>query len=141
MKAASAAASAPTPNHSNTKPDVKISATTSIAPRINHKTQYHSLICLRVFESLVPLCGRGLAFCQVLQHEPDIRRSLSQPAHEVRIPVFPVRDIDSHVESVAGQLPLQITPDTVKHLKLELLFPNSLAGREFHRGIDHFWIV
>src|SRR5215218_9452366 len=68
---ANAAASAPIPNHSSTKPDVKISATISIAPRMHHRTQNQSLI---------------LSFREILQYEPDIRRPLREPAHEVRIP-------------------------------------------------------
>jgi len=41
---ANAAASAPTPNHSSTKPDVKISATINIAASTLHNTQNQSLI-------------------------------------------------------------------------------------------------
>src|SRR5678816_477548 len=77
---AKAAASAPIPNHNSTKPVVKISATMSIAPRMHQRTQIQSIV--------------DSALRQILQHEPHIRRTLSEPAHKVRIPVFPVRNID-----------------------------------------------
>src|SRR5215208_4064212 len=95
MNPAKAAASAPIPNHNNTKPDVKISATISIAPKMHHKTQNQSLM---------------LTLREILQDEPDIRRPLGEPAHEVRIPVFSVRNIDSQVETVARELSLQVSP-------------------------------
>jgi hypothetical protein len=44
IKLANAANNAPIPNHNRTKPDVKISATMSIAPRMHQKTHNHSLI-------------------------------------------------------------------------------------------------
>src|SRR5690349_24316195 len=94
---ASAAASAPTPNHSSTKPDVKISATISIAPRMLHNT--HNQLGISVS---VP----GSAFEDVLHHEPNVRRTFCEPPHEVRIPVFPVRHIDSYVEAITRKLAL-----------------------------------
>src|SRR5215210_8698126 len=79
-KAASAAASAPTPNQSSTKPGVKTSAMTRTTPRIVHRIQpQFSLIF-----------GRPSALQKVLQHEPDVGRALGEPAHEVRIPGLPV---------------------------------------------------
>src|SRR5215211_4077332 len=94
MKPAKAAASAPTPNQNSTKPDVKISATMSIAPRMHQRTHNHSLIV-------------NSALRQILQHEPHIRRTLREPPHEVRIPVFPVRNIDPDIEPIARELSLQ----------------------------------
>src|SRR5215212_5015907 len=126
IKPANAAASAPIPNHSSTKPDVKISATMSIAPKMHHRTQNQSLI---------------LAFREILQHEPDIRRPLGEPAHEVRIPVFSIRNIDSQVETVARELSLQVSPHTVQHLKLVLLFRDSFTLGKVDRGVDHLRIV
>src|SRR6185295_5640875 len=126
MNPAKAAASAPIPNQNSTKPDVKISATISIAPRMHQRTQNQSAIS---------------ALREILHHEPDIRRALSQPAHEVRIPVFPIRNIDSHVEPIAGELVLKVAADAVKHLKLELLLADPFARGKFDRRIDHLRIV
>src|SRR5215213_6845297 len=126
IKPANAAASAPIPNHNNTKPDVKISATMSIAPKMHHKTQNQSLM---------------LTLREILQDEPDIRRPLGEPAHEVRIPVFSVRNIDSQVEPVACELSLEIAPHTIKHLKLVLLFPDTFTLREVDCRVDHLRIV
>src|SRR5829696_2643624 len=106
MNPAKAAASAPIPNQSSTKPDVKISATISIAPRMHQRIQNQSLI---------------LPLREILHDEPDIRRALGQPAHEVRIPVFSVRNIDSNVVTIPGELMLKIPAYAVEHLKLELL--------------------
>src|SRR5215213_4210212 len=128
MNPASAAASAPTPNQNSTKPDVKISATMSIAPRMHQRTQNHSLIV-------------DSALRQILHYEPHIRRTFRQPAHEVRIPVFTIRNIDSYIETIACELSLKITPDAVKHLKLKLLFPDSLTLREIDRRVNHLRIV
>src|SRR5829696_5776815 len=126
MNPAKAAASAPIPNQSSTKPDVKISATISIAPRMHHKIQNQSFIS---------------TLREILQHEPHIRRTLSEPAHEVRIPVFSVRNIDSHVVTIPGELMLKIPADTVEHLKLELFLPDPFARGKFNRRIDHLRIV
>src|SRR5215213_2792463 len=124
---ANAAASAPIPNQSSTKPDVKISATMSIAPRMHQRIQIQSIV--------------ASALRQILQHEPHICRTFRKPAHEVRIPVFPIRNIYSYIETVARELSLKITPHTVKHLKLELLFPDSLARRKVYGRFDHLRIV
>src|SRR5215211_4348087 len=102
MNPAKAAARAPMPNHNSTKPDVKISATMSIAPRMHQRTQNQSVIV-------------DSALREILQHEPHIRRTLRQPAHEVRIPVFPIRNIDSDIEPIARELSLKITPHAVEH--------------------------
>src|SRR5215217_3396673 len=107
----------------------------SIAPRMHHRTQNQSFISLFFSASL------WLTLREILQHEPDIRRPLGEPAHEVRIPVFSVRNIDSQVESVARELSLQITPHTVEHLKLVLLFPDTFPFSEVDRSIDHLRIV
>src|SRR5215213_137546 len=128
MNPAKAAASAPMPNQNSTKPVVKISATMSIAPRMHQRIQIQSLIV-------------DSALRQILQHEPRIRRTLREPAHEVRIPVFPIRNIDSYIETIARELSLKITPHAVEHLKLELLFSDSLAARKVDRRINHLRIV
>src|SRR5215217_3836012 len=129
MKPAKAAASAPIPNQSSTKPDVKISATTSIAPRMHHRTQNQSLIC------------STSALREILQDKPDVRRAFGQPAHEVRIPVFSVRHIDPHVEAVACQLMLKVASHAIQHLKLILLFSNPFTRGEVDRRVDHLRIV
>src|SRR6185503_3648929 len=128
MNPAKAAASAPIPNQNSTKPDVKISATMSIAPRMHQRTQNQSVIV-------------DSALRQILQHKPHIRRTLGQPAHEVRIPVFPVRNIDPDIEPIARELSLEIAPHAVEHLKLKLFFPDSLASREVDSRINHLRIV
>src|SRR5215208_1448922 len=128
MNPAKAAASAPIPNQNSTKPDVKISATISIAPRMHQRTQNHSLIYC--FIRAGPRKSTASALRQILQHEPDIRRSFGQPAHEVRIPVFSVRNIHSHVESIPRELALKITTHTIQHLKLVLLFSDSFTRSE-----------
>src|SRR5688572_4065400 len=121
-KPANAAANAPMPNQSSTKPDVKISATISIAPRMHHRTHNQS--------DMLSHCQLPISNCQlikpvskqignwqsaitsalrkILQYEPDIGWTLAQPAHEVRIPVFSVRNIDSHVETIPRELVLQV---------------------------------
>src|SRR6185295_20224927 len=106
-KPANAAASAPMPNQSSTKPVVKISATMSIAPRMHQSIQIQSI---------------DSALRQILHHEPHIRRAFREPAHEVRIPVFPIRHIDSDLVTIACELSLEVAPDTVEHLKLKLIF-------------------
>src|SRR3569832_2670105 len=113
MNPANAAASAPMPNQSSTKPVVKISAMMSIAPKMHQRIQ-------------IQFIGTS-ALRQILQHEPHVRRPLGQPAHEVRIPVFSIRNIDPDVEPVARELSLQIAPDAVEHLKLKLFFSDSLT--------------
>ena len=58
IKLAKAANNAPIPNQSSTNPDVKISATMSIAPRMHQITQNHSLI--------VEITGRGDTIARLL---------------------------------------------------------------------------
>src|SRR5687767_12475118 len=70
IRPANAAASAPMPNHSRTKPDVKTSATINIAARTAHKTQNQSLIVESLPKEL------GLTLQDVFHHKPDIRRAL-----------------------------------------------------------------
>src|SRR6266850_848918 len=55
----------------------------------------------------------------VLHNEPYIGRSFGQTPHKVRIPLFTVRNIHSHVVTVTCKLLLQVTTHTIEHLKLE----------------------
>src|SRR5918992_277729 len=91
-KAASAAARAPTPNQSSTKPGVKTSAMTSTTPSIVHRIHVQ-LSFIRAASALQ----------KVLHHEPDVGGALGEPAHEVRVPGLPVRHIDPHVVALARQ--------------------------------------
>src|SRR4030095_13438480 len=167
-KAASPAASAPIPNHNSTKPDVKISATMRIAPSTAQNTQSPSVIAFslergglasdrgagagsrsRKFLPLPAAPAPDFArpphsnsnLKQILHHEPNICRPLGQPPHEVRIPVFSVRHIDSHVVAIARQLFLKIAPDAVQHLKLKFIFSDSFSCRKLNCRIDHLWIM
>src|SRR6185503_3476782 len=97
-----AAARAPIPNHRSTKPDVNTSATIRTNPSTTQKIQSQLPIYAPFIKVDSPLE-------HVLHHEPDIRRSLSQATHEVRIPVFSIRNIDPHVITVTCQLALEIT--------------------------------
>src|SRR5215211_3222108 len=100
-KAASAAASAPTPNQSSTKPGVKTSAMTSTTPSTVH----------RIHVQFSPIAA--LAFEEVLHHEPDVGGALGEPAHEVRVPRLPVRHVDPHVVALSRQALLQVAPHAV----------------------------
>ncbi len=55
--------------------------------------------------------------------------------------MFSIRDIDSYVETVAGELALQVTTDTVEHLKFVLLLPDSFTRSKIDGGVDHLRIV
>src|SRR5437762_1939860 len=73
-----------------------------------------------------PQCGQNirvlplaLALKHILQHEPDVRGSLRQAAHEIGIPGLAVRDIDAHAVAVAHELLLQVAAHAIEHLELE----------------------
>src|SRR5438034_4859553 len=101
IKPVNAAASAPIPNQSSTKPELNTSATMRIKPSTHQRIQ----IRLSMF---------ALAFKQIAHHKPDVCRALSQPAHKVRIPVFAIRHIDAHVITVARQPGLQVAANAIE---------------------------
>src|SRR5262245_20467607 len=108
----SAAASAPTPNQRSTKPGVKTSATIITTPKMAQTIHEYDSISL-VWSRHPGRTGRQLTLEHILHHEPNIGGPLGQPPHEVRIPVFAVRNVDPHAISVAGQLDLQVAADPV----------------------------
>ena len=73
--------------------------------------------------------GRGgviLSFQQILHYKPNVRGSFCETAHEIRIPVLPIGNVNPHSPAVPRQLLLQIATDAVKHLKLKGVFGNPL---------------
>src|SRR5882762_9289208 len=78
---------------------------------------------------------------EIAGKERQIGGPFSQTAHEIRKPVLPVRNIDSHAKAVAHQLLLQIGAHAVEHLKLEVLFGNFLFGRTTDGGRNHSWVM
>src|ERR1043166_1370204 len=112
---ASAAASAPTPNQSSTKPGVKTSAMMSTTPRIVQRIQMMLSISVRACHRMkgarngarrekVKRGGRAAsALEKVLHDEPDVRGALGQAAHEVRIPGLAVRAVAAHAVPLARQ--------------------------------------
>ena len=54
---------------------------------------------------------------QVLRHKPDIRRTLRQPAHEIRIPLLAKGDVNLHTVSLPDAPLDLVPPDAVDELK------------------------
>src|ERR1043166_5265669 len=112
---ASAAASAPTPNQSSTKPGVKTSAMMSTTPRIVQRIQMMLSISVRACHRMkgarngarrekVKGGGRPASpLKKVFHDDPDVRGPLARAAHKVRIPGFAVRDVDAHAVTLAPQ--------------------------------------
>ncbi len=44
---------------------------------------------------------------------------LAEPAHEVRVPLRPVRRRDEHLVAARGEVELELRPHAVEHLELE----------------------
>ena len=67
-------------------------------------------------------CGHvALAFDYISQNEPHVCGTLGKTAHEIRVPVAAIRNIDSHPISLSHQPFLQVSPYPVEHLKLKLV--------------------
>src|SRR5262245_66463202 len=55
---------------------------------------------------------------RVRRDERDVGETLSEPPHQIRIPVGTKRHVDPHVERLTPQLVLQVPAHTVQHLEL-----------------------
>src|SRR5882762_6924303 len=72
----------------------------------------------------------GLGPQDVAQKEDQVGGALGQAAHEIREPVAPIRDINTDSVAILDELPLQVRAHAVKHLKLEIILGDFLAGSE-----------
>src|SRR2546427_6524793 len=70
------------------------------------------------------------------QQERDVGGALGETAHEVRIPLFPERDVDADGPAVAPQRALQVAPHAVQHLELEAARHDAAPARERLRVRD-----
>ena len=59
-----------------------------------------------------PCCRRVHSLPQILQHKPDVRRTFSQPAHQVGIPLSSEGNVDPHAVPFPHELLLEIIPPT-----------------------------
>ena len=79
-----------------------------------------------------------------LQHvasdERNIRRTLGEPAHEIRIPLRSEWNVDTHPVSVAHELFLEVAPHSVQHLKLESVRSDVVLACEAP-GFPHHSLV
>src|ERR1039457_4901159 len=68
--------------------------------------------------------GSCLAAEEVPHQKHQIRRTLGQPPHEIRIPGVAKWHIQAQPVPIRNQTALQIPPDPVEHLKLEAIRRN-----------------
>src|SRR6476659_287189 len=74
-------------------------------------------------------------------HKRDIRWTLGETAHEIRIPLRSERHVHAHTVSLAHELVLQIAADTVEHLKLEAIGLDVILDRKTLRLANHSFVV
>src|SRR4029077_8199737 len=67
---------------------------------------------------------------QIFGDEQNIRRTLGQEAHQVRIPLGAEGNINPHAPTLLHQTTLQVTTDAVEHLEFEGLMGNVFSSIE-----------
>src|SRR3954454_25014545 len=83
----------------------------------------------------------GLPAQRVLQKEEEVRRPLAEPAHEVRVPLGAVRRRDEDGVAAPYDIELQLRPNAVQHLELELLAGDVALLGEADRVVDQRRVV
>ncbi len=56
-------------------------------------------------------------------------------------PILPKGNVNTHPKSALHQPPLQIGANSIQHLKLEIIFRDSLLRRPANRLADHLRIM
>src|ERR1035437_1313814 len=67
------------------------------------------------------------------QEEHHVGRAFSQAAHEVRVPLATIGHVDPDPIARLDELLLQVAPDAVEHLELELVTAQPLPDRKSTR--------
>src|SRR5687768_5279943 len=75
------------------------------------------------------------------ENEQDVGGPLGEPAHEIRIPLGPVRHVDAQSIALSQQPALEIPPDAEQHLELEAVLTDVALAREGADALDHVRIV
>ena len=78
---------------------------------------------------------------EIPQQEEHVGGPLGKPAHEVAVPVRPVRRGDEDVVAAADEVELQARTDAVQHLELEALLRDAALARERDRVLDQRLVV
>src|SRR5579864_7337935 len=79
----------------------------------------------------------GRLWHEVAKEKHQVGRALRETPHEVRKPVRAKWNVHPQAKGLADESLLQISADSIEHLKLELLAANILLAREFFRRPDH----
>ncbi len=77
----------------------------------------------------------------VTYYKHQIGRALCQAAHQVGIPLRTIRNIDAHIVALAHQFFLQVTTNTVQHLKFKGLFADAMVTSILAGGIDDSFVL
>src|ERR1700681_4928596 len=95
-------------------------------------------------EGIVPLPVAALADHlpeDISGEERDIRRTFSEPAHQIWIPLRSERNVHAHAISFAHELVLEIAPHSIKHLELEAAGRDLILLRKSLRLLDNGFVV
>ena len=90
---------------------------------------------------MIEVLRKGPGPEEVPGQEEHVGRSLSQPAHEVGIPLAAKGNVDAHLVAVAHQLALQIAAHSIQHLKLEMAGSMPRAAAYAFDGCNHGLVV
>src|SRR3954471_12705662 len=75
------------------------------------------------------------------EEEEGVRRALTEPSHQVRVPLGPVRRRDEHLVAARGERQLQLRPHAVEHLELEPVLRDGMLLRKPDRVLDDRLVV
>src|ERR1700741_368087 len=74
--------------------------------------------------------SRGVLFPQnSAHHKAEVGRTFAQTPHEIREPLPTERDVQTHPIALGRECPLQVTSDSIQHLKLEAVLRDALVQR------------
>ena len=77
----------------------------------------------------------------VFRDEEDVRRALSEAAHEVGVPLAAEGNVNANVVALGNKTALQVAADTEEHLEFEVVSIDAvLCGEALCRG-DHLLVV
>src|SRR5438477_264950 len=81
------------------------------------------------------------SLAEAAHKEANIRRPLGKPPHQVRVPLFAIRQVHPHAVALLHEPQLQIASDAEQHLEVEAIGRNVLALGNFASEADQFFIV
>src|SRR3954469_10406729 len=89
----------------------------------------------------LPRSRRGLLLGQRAEKECQVGGTLSQPSHEVPVPLVAERHIDAHLIARVSQSPLLVVTDAVEHLLLEIISVPPGFASHVGDGVDDHGVM